>query len=432
MSGDSQSLEKDVASVRETLTREMLYALVWSEPMLKVAARYGVSSSYMARVCTRLNVPRPPRGYWAKLEVGKASKVPSLPEPRPGDELVWLPGGGLTVANAPLPKPPDLKSRKRSAQLPNQGEQHPLLIGAKALFEVGRVSRDAGYLKPTKKLLVDIISTKAALDKALTFANLFFFSLEQRGHRVVIAPESEHFHREDMDERERQTKAKLYNDLWSPGRPTVVYIDTVAIGLTVIETCEEVAVRYVNGEYIRESEYVPPKQGRYQFDHTWTTTKDFGTGRLCLQAYSPYRTAKWVRHWREAGARELSTQVAVIVKELEQSAVEVARLVEEGERQAAIERERWEAERARWRKEEAERHAAKALAESKQELFQIINEWAQWQNVERFFAAIKQQLSELDAETRETLCSHLEVARRLLGSGTALDNLKKWKLPGER
>jgi len=33
-----------------TLTREQLYELVWSEPMLKVAARYNVSSIYMARV----------------------------------------------------------------------------------------------------------------------------------------------------------------------------------------------------------------------------------------------------------------------------------------------------------------------------------------------------------------------------------------------
>ena len=29
------------------LTREALYELVWSEPMLKVAAQFGVSSSYM-------------------------------------------------------------------------------------------------------------------------------------------------------------------------------------------------------------------------------------------------------------------------------------------------------------------------------------------------------------------------------------------------
>jgi len=81
--------------------------MVWSEPMLRVAARFGVSSSYMARVCTLLNVPRPERGYWAKLAVGKAPKQPPLPEPRPGDPLEWRPDGALPKRARPLPKPPD-------------------------------------------------------------------------------------------------------------------------------------------------------------------------------------------------------------------------------------------------------------------------------------------------------------------------------------
>jgi hypothetical protein len=62
--GPSEVLGPDVPST--PVTREALYALVWSEPMLKVAARYDVSSSYMGRICTLLNVPRPERGYWAK------------------------------------------------------------------------------------------------------------------------------------------------------------------------------------------------------------------------------------------------------------------------------------------------------------------------------------------------------------------------------
>ena len=41
------------------VTREELYALVWSIPMTKVADQFGVSGSYMARICTFLNVPRP-------------------------------------------------------------------------------------------------------------------------------------------------------------------------------------------------------------------------------------------------------------------------------------------------------------------------------------------------------------------------------------
>lgn len=41
------------------ISRKDLYGLVWSEPMIKVAKQFGVSNSYMARICTILNVPRP-------------------------------------------------------------------------------------------------------------------------------------------------------------------------------------------------------------------------------------------------------------------------------------------------------------------------------------------------------------------------------------
>lgn len=95
--------EQDTNQVPPSLTdssegpdsREALYEMVWSEPRLRVAARFGVSSSYMARVCMLLNVPRPERGYWPTLAVGKAPKQPPLPEPRPGDPLEWTRDGAL-------------------------------------------------------------------------------------------------------------------------------------------------------------------------------------------------------------------------------------------------------------------------------------------------------------------------------------------------
>ncbi len=54
------------------ISREELYELVWSAPMTKVGEKFKLSGSYMARVCATLRVPRPERGYWAKLAVGKA------------------------------------------------------------------------------------------------------------------------------------------------------------------------------------------------------------------------------------------------------------------------------------------------------------------------------------------------------------------------
>ena len=167
----------------DELTREALYELVWQEPIVAVAARYDVSSSYLARVCERLNVPRPERGYWAKLAVGKAPKRPPLPEVQPGDELAWSSGGESQARPRPLPRPPKVRAIKRPPAAP--GDVHPLLQGVKELFETGRLSWDIGYLKPAKRLLPDLVVSKTGLDKAVSFANQLFQELEARGDRAT-------------------------------------------------------------------------------------------------------------------------------------------------------------------------------------------------------------------------------------------------------
>jgi hypothetical protein len=336
---DSENPPPGTPHSDSTVTREALYELVWTEPMLKVAARFGVSSSYRARVWTLLNMPRPGRGYWAKLAVGKAPKQPPLPEPRPGDPLECSRNNTLPTRARPLPKPPDKirrRPRKHRQPLP---DRHPLTTDAKSHFEAGRLSYSAEYLKPAKRLLIDLAMMKTGLDKAVSFANQLFLALEARGHRVLIAPNTERFRRAEIDEREVTEMRLDYNNLWSPQRCTVVYIGTVAIGLTIIELSENIEARYVNGEYVRLSDYVPKRRGRYVPDSGWTSQHDFPTGRLCLQAYSPYPLAQWTQQWRETKSRDLSTRIPAIMSELAKATVDIARLVEEGERQAELERQ---------------------------------------------------------------------------------------------
>ncbi len=60
--------------------REKLYQEVWSEPVLRVAASYGVSGVRIGKVCRILNIPAPPRGYWARLRSGQKMRRPPLPK----------------------------------------------------------------------------------------------------------------------------------------------------------------------------------------------------------------------------------------------------------------------------------------------------------------------------------------------------------------
>src|SRR5262249_5944397 len=104
---ESERLERTrVASAIErhpngstSVSRDDLYTLVWTEAMTTVAARFGISANYLARVCDHLNVPHPNRGYWAKLSVGNAAKRPPLPVARPGEVLQWTKGQGVPRAS---------------------------------------------------------------------------------------------------------------------------------------------------------------------------------------------------------------------------------------------------------------------------------------------------------------------------------------------
>jgi hypothetical protein len=62
-----------------TLSREELYALVWATPMSRLAVQYGLSGNGLAKICRRLDVPYPPRGYWARKEAGKKVSQAALP-----------------------------------------------------------------------------------------------------------------------------------------------------------------------------------------------------------------------------------------------------------------------------------------------------------------------------------------------------------------
>lgn len=67
-----------------TFTRQELFDLVWSEPMKRLASRFKLSDAGLAKACRKANIPRPPRGYWARLAAGKKVGRPRLPDRGPG------------------------------------------------------------------------------------------------------------------------------------------------------------------------------------------------------------------------------------------------------------------------------------------------------------------------------------------------------------
>lgn len=82
------------------VTREELYQMVWDKPMIRLAEEFGITGNGLAKVCDRLDVPYPPRGYWAKKEAGKPVVTLKLPPRRDG-----IPSAADIPPTPPKPAP---------------------------------------------------------------------------------------------------------------------------------------------------------------------------------------------------------------------------------------------------------------------------------------------------------------------------------------
>jgi len=63
---------------KTTFERQKLFDEVWATPVTKLAKEYGLSDVGLRKICVSLDVPLPPRGYWAKLAASKTIPKPAL------------------------------------------------------------------------------------------------------------------------------------------------------------------------------------------------------------------------------------------------------------------------------------------------------------------------------------------------------------------
>ena len=415
------------------VTREELYDLVWSQPMTRVCERFDVSSSYMARVCTLLNVPRPPRGYWAKLAVGKAPAAEALPDPLPGDQLTWNEKGG------PLPASPQQRPsipRKRRSPVQKRTAStgiHPLIRSARAEFLRSRPRENGGYLKPLKKLLPEVSASDAQLDRVLQVASRLYNELEALGARVVIAPGDRRWHCKSVDEREVPQKERQYSyrssTAWSPMRPTVAFFEDAAIAVAVVEMSAEVTLRYVGGDYIRETEYqTNPK--KYRYPHSFTTTAELPIGRIRVFA-STTEAGEWSGSWQETSEGTIEAMLPRIAKEIKGAIPDILERAEEARRQAEIRRKEWEAEQEKWRRQEDRRRVDESIKQSKEALAHVIERWRDRMTVEHFLYELAAAIERSSEPERGALMERLRLAQEFVGRAGPLDFFTTWRTPTE-
>jgi hypothetical protein len=65
--------------MKVTFNRAVLYEEVWSQPMTRLAKRYGLSDNGLRKICNAMNIPLPKIGHWSRIAAGQLVERPPLP-----------------------------------------------------------------------------------------------------------------------------------------------------------------------------------------------------------------------------------------------------------------------------------------------------------------------------------------------------------------
>jgi hypothetical protein len=193
-----------------TITRQQLYDQVWNTPIRKLAASYGLSDVGLAKVCKRHNIPRPPVGYWAKKEFGKAVEQEPLPNLQDPDlaKISFFVGKGsepkLRATEHTLPMAADLahlaklnREREEPIEIPATLHGAHLVVTntRDALNESVREKHFDGYgmTSPSSQLRSQCFAVKVGRDsvsRVLRLLNALTRALEPRGFALELSRNS--------------------------------------------------------------------------------------------------------------------------------------------------------------------------------------------------------------------------------------------------
>lgn len=337
-------------------SREELYNLVWSTPMMRLAEMYDISDVGLAKTCRRLRVPRPPVGYWQRLAAGQKVPRPKLsPIPR-GLE------GGPTVAylmpRVEVPEEPISLAMQRVAEfeaapehrieVPADLRSAPEVVKYTARELRARPRRTPLYLggiqrTPARDIL-DVRTTDASLTRALRLMAGLVRGLEKRGLSVVADPPT----RGPVAELWQRDQGHSWNrDGWRPPLTLVLFPDEY-VRLTLRELMTKAKPSETPGT-LRPSE---PSVGR---------------GLFVLSATFSVGDSSPDQVWKETPNRKLEELLNDVVVGLfalvEDRREKRARWAEEARQRAVAEARRWRREHRRSRVvERDDRHVKEAQA----------------------------------------------------------------------
>lgn len=178
---------------KETLTRNELYDLVWSVPLLTLSRKYAISDVGLRKICVRMEIPLPKAGHWQKLKFNKKTNQPKLSANYNGDKEV-----SLSLRTEEMKNITATPSASKILQQQIEQEMKPALsvpeklsnpdklivtaresLNRKDRYEHnGMVSCERGEL--------DIRVARPNIPRALRFMDTLIKALRKRGHDIEI------------------------------------------------------------------------------------------------------------------------------------------------------------------------------------------------------------------------------------------------------
>jgi hypothetical protein len=177
------------------LKREELYKLVWSEPVSKLAQGYGLSDRGLGKICERLEIPVPGRGYWQMKKKGLKIPVPPL---RPAKKLNAT-GAYIHRTSKPRidgeqdPETCDLitaeKLPENKITVPPSLDSPHSLIAMTQRSLMGAKVDDRGLKQPRARGCLDIHVGQDSIDRAILIMDTLVKAMETRGFDISVAKE---------------------------------------------------------------------------------------------------------------------------------------------------------------------------------------------------------------------------------------------------
>lgn len=164
------------------ITRTELLSLIWSKSTTKLAEEFGVSDVAIAKWCKKMEVPKPPRGYWAKLQAGKA--VPQKPKlkrlTKEGVSRITIHRQSTTTQKTNSPSVP------RNAVVPGSLDEPHYLVG---ITRNGLRRGKTDYRKilhSNNKKQLDIQVSRNQVDRACLVFDSLIKTLAKEGIKVSL------------------------------------------------------------------------------------------------------------------------------------------------------------------------------------------------------------------------------------------------------